>query len=97
MGIPDIFCESVFQNISRRLEGWVTDGGEGVGKGGGEVVGGGGGEGVGGECGGGEGVGKGGGGGGGGGWAESPGTGREHRLREAPGRSGESSPLGRCD
>ena len=74
MGIPDIFCESVFQNISRRLEGWVTDGGEGVGKGGGEV-----------------------GGGGGGGWAESPGTGREHRPREAPGRSGESSPLGRCD
>ena len=29
--------------------------------------------------------------------AESPGTGREHRPREAPGRSGESSPLGRCD
>ena len=26
--------------------------------------------------------------------AESPGTGREHRPREAPGRSGESSPLG---
>ena len=71
MGIPDIFCESVFQNISRRLEGWVTDGGEGVGKGGGE--------------------------GGGGGGAESPGTGREHRPREAPVRSGESSPLGRCD
>ena len=29
--------------------------------------------------------------------AESPGTGREHHPREAPGRSGESSPLGRCD
>ena len=84
MGIPDIFCESVFQNISRRLEGWVTDGGDGVGKGGGEVGGGGGGCGGVGEV-------------GGGGWAESPGTGREHRPREAPGRSGESSPLGRCD
>ena len=31
---------------------------------------------------------------GGGGWTESPGTGREHRPREAPVQSGESSPLG---